>query len=117
MYKIYMYLLPTYTLSSIALQTLFLSIIFIRYLDTDLLKVDIEPNYIRVTVKDKIFQLCLHQEIIVVKSKAQRSQITGHLIVTMPILKYDISEENFPKICVDSFNDFKIKSPSNIQGR
>lgn len=55
-----------------------------KHLDTSLLDIDVQPNYVRVNVKGKIFQLHLPQEVDTTNSKAERSQITGHLLVTMP---------------------------------
>ncbi|CAH0725981.1 unnamed protein product, partial [Brenthis ino] len=58
-----------------------------KHLDTSLLSIDIQANYVRVTIKGKIFQLHLPEDIQIVNSTAQRSQITGHLLITMPKLK------------------------------
>ncbi|GBP38621.1 Protein tilB homolog [Eumeta japonica] len=55
-----------------------------KHLNTNLLDVDVQPNYVRVTLKGKIFQLCLPEEVDTSNSTAQRSQITGHLVITMP---------------------------------
>uniref|UniRef100_A0A3B3S0V3 Leucine-rich repeat-containing protein 6 n=1 Tax=Paramormyrops kingsleyae TaxID=1676925 RepID=A0A3B3S0V3_9TELE len=55
-----------------------------RHMDTSLLDVDVQPTYIRVTVKGKVFQLVLPAEVLPDSSTAQRSQTTGHLVVTMP---------------------------------
>ncbi|XP_069047048.1 dynein axonemal assembly factor 11 isoform X2 [Lepisosteus oculatus] len=55
-----------------------------RYLDTSLLEVDVQPTYIRVIVKGKIFQLVLPTEVKPDSSIAKRSQTTGHLVVIMP---------------------------------
>lgn len=57
-----------------------------RFLDTSLIEVDAQPNYIRVTVKGKVFQMALNDEIRVDASTSQRSQITGHLLIVMPKL-------------------------------
>jgi len=57
-----------------------------RYLDTSLIDLDVEPNYVRVTIKGKILQLALYEDVLADSSTAQRSQTTGHLIVTMPKL-------------------------------
>ena len=43
-----------------------------------------QPWYVRVTIKGKILQIVLYEEVNAEKSFAQRSQITGHLVVTMP---------------------------------
>lgn len=58
-----------------------------KHLDSSLLSIDIQANYVRVTIKGKIFQLHLPEDIQIVNSTAQRSQITGHLLITMPKLK------------------------------
>lgn len=58
-----------------------------KYMDTNLVDVDVQPNYVRVMIKDKIFQLHLPTEVDTTNSTAKRSQITGHLLVTMPRLK------------------------------
>lgn len=62
----------------------------IRYLDTSLIDVDVQPNYIRVAVKQKIIQLALDQEVRTSDSTSQRSQATGHLLIIMPKLQYSI---------------------------
>ncbi|XP_075067797.1 dynein axonemal assembly factor 11 isoform X2 [Mixophyes fleayi] len=55
-----------------------------RHMDTSLVDVDVQPSYIRVLVKNKPFQLVLPEEVKPDSSGAQRSQTTGHLVVTMP---------------------------------
>lgn len=57
-----------------------------RFLETSLLEVDVQPNYIRVTVKGKIFQLALSDEVNITKSSSERSTLTGHLVIVMPKL-------------------------------
>uniref|UniRef100_A0A4Y0BLX1 U2A'/phosphoprotein 32 family A C-terminal domain-containing protein n=1 Tax=Anopheles funestus TaxID=62324 RepID=A0A4Y0BLX1_ANOFN len=57
-----------------------------KYLDTSLVDVDAQPNYVRVTVKGKVFQLALKHDIQTDRSTCQRSQTTGHMLVTMPKL-------------------------------
>lgn len=59
-----------------------------KYLDTNLLDIDIQPTYVRVTVKYKVFQIHLPEEIDMANSTAQRSQTTGHLVITMPKLNF-----------------------------
>ncbi|XP_058273924.1 dynein axonemal assembly factor 11 [Hemibagrus wyckioides] len=54
-----------------------------RHLDTSLLDVDVQPTYVRVTVKGKVFQLVLPAEVKPDSSTAERSQTTGHLLITM----------------------------------
>lgn len=55
-----------------------------KYLDTSQVDLDVQPQYVRATIKEKVFQLCLPEEISPDASKAERSKITGHLVVTMP---------------------------------
>ncbi|KAG7455331.1 hypothetical protein MATL_G00255620 [Megalops atlanticus] len=61
-----------------------------RHMDTSLLDVDVQPTYIRVTVKGKTFQLVLPAEVKPDSSTAKRSQTTGHLVVTMPKAKGEV---------------------------
>ena len=56
-------------------------------MDTSLINVDIQPNYVRVTLKGKSLQLGLNEEIRPDSSTAKRSQTTGYLVITMPKVK------------------------------
>jgi protein TilB len=58
-----------------------------KYLTTDLLDADVNPLYIRFNIKDKITQLKLPEEIEVDKSKVQRSQTSGVLLVICPTVR------------------------------
>ena len=53
-------------------------------MDTNLIEVDLQPIYVRITVKGKVFQIVFSEEILVDKSTARRSQTTGHLVLDMP---------------------------------
>ncbi|XP_067462918.1 dynein axonemal assembly factor 11 isoform X2 [Thunnus thynnus] len=55
-----------------------------RHMDTSLIDIDVQPTYARVSVKGKIFQIVLPAEVKPDSSTAQRSQTTGHLVLTMP---------------------------------
>ncbi|XP_076602185.1 dynein axonemal assembly factor 11 [Chaetodon auriga] len=55
-----------------------------RHMDSSLLDVDVQPTYARVSVRGKIFQIVLPAEVKPDSSTAQRSQTTGHLLLTMP---------------------------------
>ncbi|XP_006155585.1 protein tilB homolog isoform X1 [Tupaia chinensis] len=55
-----------------------------RYMDTSLIDVNVQPTYVRVTVRGKPFQLVLPAEVKPDSSSAQRSQTTGHLVICMP---------------------------------
>ncbi|XP_071050117.1 dynein axonemal assembly factor 11-like isoform X2 [Onthophagus taurus] len=65
-----------------------LDIAVYKYLDSNLIDVDVQPIYVRVSIKDKIFQFVLSEEVYINKSTAQRSQITGHLVIKMPKVSY-----------------------------
>ncbi|XP_012925056.1 protein tilB homolog isoform X4 [Heterocephalus glaber] len=56
----------------------------LRYMDTSLIEVDVQPMYVRVMVKGKPFQLVLPAEVKPDSSSAKRSQTTGHLVISMP---------------------------------
>lgn len=68
--------------------------LFTRYLDTSLIDVDVQPKFVRVTVKQKTFQLALNDEIRMDASTSKRSQTTGHLLITMPKLSVDRTNQN-----------------------
>uniref|UniRef100_A0A8D0D780 Leucine-rich repeat-containing protein 6 n=1 Tax=Sander lucioperca TaxID=283035 RepID=A0A8D0D780_SANLU len=65
-------------------NTIVLDLGVYRHMDTSLIGVDVQPTYARVTVKGKIFQMVLPAEVKPDSSTAQRSQTTGHLVLTMP---------------------------------
>ncbi|XP_069576578.1 dynein axonemal assembly factor 11 [Brachyistius frenatus] len=65
-------------------HTIVLELAVYRHMDTSLIDVDIQPTYARVTVKGKIFQMALPAEVKPDSATAQRSQTTGHLVLTMP---------------------------------
>lgn len=62
-----------------------------RYLETSLIDVDVQPAYVRVTVKNKIFQMALNEEVRTSDATSKRSQTTGYLLITMPKLSFDES--------------------------
>lgn len=69
-------------------------LLFCRYLDTSLIDVDAQPKYVRVTVKQKTFQLALNDEIRMDAATSKRSQTTGHLVINMPKLSVDRANQN-----------------------
>lgn len=75
-----------------------------RYLDTSLIDVDVQPNYVRATLKGKVFQLALNDEIRTSDAKSQRSLTTGHLLIKMP------------KLCASNENE-KATDISNKSGK
>ncbi|CAF0766716.1 unnamed protein product [Rotaria sordida] len=69
-----------------------LDIAVFRHLDTSLIDVDVQPTYVRATIKGKILQLVLSEEVNTTLSAAERSKTTGHLVIKM--LK--VKESNTP---------------------
>ncbi|XP_075993653.1 dynein axonemal assembly factor 11 [Genypterus blacodes] len=65
-------------------NTLVLDLAVFRHMDSSLMDVDVQPTYVRVNIKGKIFQLVLSAEVRPDSSTAKRSQTTGHLLLTMP---------------------------------
>ncbi|XP_061879011.1 dynein axonemal assembly factor 11 isoform X3 [Entelurus aequoreus] len=73
-----------------------------RHMDTSLMDVDVQPMYIRVTIKGKIFQLLLPSEVKPDSSTAKRSQTTGHLLINMPKA---LGEIKAPKAAARPYRD------------
>lgn len=67
---------------------LILDLAVYKYLDTSLIDVDLQSIYVRITVKEKIFQIVFPEEIAIDKSTCKRSQVTGHLVLEMPRANY-----------------------------
>ncbi|KAK2142007.1 hypothetical protein LSH36_1006g00020 [Paralvinella palmiformis] len=61
-----------------------LDVAIYKHLDTSHCDVDVQPTYVRVTIKGKVLQLVLQEEVKPDSSTAKRSQTTGHLVITMP---------------------------------
>lgn len=55
-------------------------------MDTSLIDVDIQPTFVRVTIKGQLLQLVLPAEVQSDQSVAQRSLASGDLVITMPIV-------------------------------
>ena len=90
-----------------------LDIAVYRYLDTSLLDVDIQPTYIRVLIKGKIFQFVFSEEIKTECSTAKRSQTTGHLVLTLPKVNGEVKlrlEEKYNHIQNEEANPRSIYS-------
>lgn len=56
-----------------------------RYMDTHSLDVDVNPQYVRCVIKEKLLQLKLPQEVNSDRSSVQRSKTTGWLKIAMPV--------------------------------
>lgn len=69
-------------------ENIMLNVHVFKHMDSSLVDVDIQPNYVRVTLKGKILQLCLQENVKCDLSTAQRSQTTGQLLVKMPKVRY-----------------------------
>jgi hypothetical protein len=65
------------------LQFIILEVSVPRYLDTSQIDIDLNPTFVRLTIKGKVLQLSFPCEIIVSKSQAKRSQTTGSLQLVM----------------------------------
>ncbi|RKO84887.1 hypothetical protein BDK51DRAFT_15741, partial [Blyttiomyces helicus] len=68
---------------SITPSTIVLTIEVPRMVDTSLMDVDVHPTHIRVTVKGKVLQLLLEDEVRVEGTLCERSRASGKLVVTM----------------------------------
>jgi protein TilB len=55
-----------------------------KYMSQAYINVDLQPTYLRVTIKGKVLQLRLDHEVDPDKASAQRSKATGNLLITMP---------------------------------
>uniref|UniRef100_A0A3Q1FRX6 Leucine-rich repeat-containing protein 6 n=1 Tax=Acanthochromis polyacanthus TaxID=80966 RepID=A0A3Q1FRX6_9TELE len=71
-------------------SVIILDLAVFRHLDTSLIDVDVQPTYVRVAVKGKIFQMVLPAEVKPDSSTARRSQTTGHLVLTLPLAQGEI---------------------------
>jgi protein TilB len=60
-----------------------------KFMDTNQVMVDLNPQYVRVIAKDKVTQLKFTYEIVVEKSTIQRSQTTGVLVIKCPIVGFE----------------------------
>ncbi|RVE61284.1 hypothetical protein OJAV_G00169030 [Oryzias javanicus] len=71
-------------------NTIVLDLAVYRHMDTSLIDADVQPTYVRVNIKGKIFQIVLPAEVKPDSSTAQRSKTTGHLLLTMPLADGEI---------------------------
>ncbi|XP_039206384.1 protein tilB homolog isoform X3 [Crotalus tigris] len=80
-----------------------------RHLDISFLNVDVQPTYVRVMVKGKAFQLVLPEEVKPDSSVAERSQTTGHLVISMPKVKDVIITSQKASISEKTFDPRKLQ--------
>ena len=69
-------------------ENILLNVSIFKHMDSSLVDVDVQPNYVRVTLKGKILQLGLQENVKSELSTAQRSQTTGKLLIKMPKVFY-----------------------------
>lgn len=86
-----------------------------KHMDTSLLDCDVQPNYVRVTMKGKIFQLALWKEVNCDSSTAQRSQITGNLVITMPLANPVIKKKSAKTKDDQKLNDSKNSKDFEVE--
>ena len=55
-------------------------------MDTSLVDIDVQPTFVRITIKGQLLQLVLPSEVHSDRSVAQRSLASGDLVVTMPMV-------------------------------
>ncbi|XP_048867633.1 dynein axonemal assembly factor 11 isoform X2 [Brienomyrus brachyistius] len=100
-----------------AVSQVVLDLAVYRHMDTSLLDVDVQPTYIRVTVKGKVFQLVLPAEVLPDSSTALRSQTTGHLVVTMPMahgeIKRKTTSARLPRVSANGDGDADVTRRAN----
>ncbi len=65
-------------------ENIILNVWIFKHMDSSLVDVDVQPNYVRVTLKGKVLQLVFQENVKCDLSSAQRSQTTGELLIKMP---------------------------------
>ena len=91
-------------------KNIILTVHVFKHMDTSLCDVDVQPNYVRVTLKGKALQLGLIEEVQADSSSAKRSQITGHLVITMP----KVFSSRFPLIPIKNNSHFSLISQIKV---
>ncbi|CEF97110.1 Leucine-rich repeat [Ostreococcus tauri] len=61
-----------------------------KFIDTSLILVDIQPMIVRVKIKGELLQLKLPHEVSTDSSTAERSKVTGKLLIKMPKLNWHV---------------------------
>jgi protein TilB len=64
-----------------------------KYISTSLINVEVELQYVRITVKDKVAQFPLSVEVSAAGAKVQRSSTTGQVKVTIPLAPHVLQEK------------------------
>ena len=81
-------------------------------MDPSKYEIDVEPNYVRVTVRGKVFQLRLESEVRCDATRAERSPATGKLTVTMPRVR---KLAGLPKKCEEKSASKKKKRHPKVE--
>ncbi|KND04944.1 hypothetical protein, variant [Spizellomyces punctatus DAOM BR117] len=68
---------------AITTDTITLHVELSKFVDTSLIDVDVQPTWLRISVKGKILQLVLDEEVQTENVLCERSRVTGWLAVTM----------------------------------
>lgn len=85
-----------------------------KYLDTSKIKLDLNPQYIRLDINGKITQLRFENEIICEKATVERSTTTGVLEMKAPIVGCKPKEDISPKPIK---TDFSIKKNQKVEDK
>lgn len=75
-----------YEFSSDHDDCIILTVHVFKHMDTSLIDIDVQPTYVRVTLKGKSLQISFSEDVKPDASTAKRSQTTGHLVINMPKL-------------------------------
>lgn len=89
----------TFTLTeSLDETTLMLEVKVDSFLDTSLIQVDVHPLVVRVMVKDELLQLKLSDEVSSGASTAERSRVSGKLLIKMPKANLHVKPRTKPSV-------------------
>lgn len=81
-----------------------------KFISTALIDCDVQPTYIRITIKDKILQLTFPKEVSPDKAKVTRGQVDGRLKVAMPIADAHLKTAPISKISTTKPNIADLKA-------
>ncbi|KAG2387106.1 hypothetical protein C9374_002141 [Naegleria lovaniensis] len=56
-----------------------------KYMSLSYVDIDVQPTWVRVTIKGKVLQLRFDKEVSSSKASAQRSTVTGNIVIRVPI--------------------------------
>ena len=86
-----------------------------KHLNTSLIDVDVQPHYVRVKIKDNFLQLVLTDEVSPDRATAQRSQTSGHLVISIPKAKQTIIKAQIQKKLKEKDRQNESKVESSLQ--